>query len=294
LRQNRKILLFEESKPNVKRFYHLDYYYFLFFLLDIGKLTFDDLFTGIIQHEKDLRDLARSVDSVEKFKTDYQIKSTIEEARMFRLINISQLERIELTETGKEFVTLLKRRDYFEMEVVLCRAMEGCYGVLSQIVTQLYNANPKGHGLVIFPRPSPKALDFSPRDLINGSKLNDYCKSCAEYSVREVRKNMFKEIDENSIHNRLITSLRGYLGRMENSKQSINLPREVKKIMYSYYIDLFWPDKYDVTSFDIWIRRAKEFKLINFTEFFPGHKSLIIYPISIFKSKSAEVDMMSY
>ena len=270
-----------DKKMGVKRFYHLDYYYYLAFLLGKNFNNFDEIFKATIQHQNELSDISTSINSRDKFKTEYQIKSAIEEMIRFNLFKLIDKINIEFTAEGIVFYGYIMERNFIAAEKMLCQKMESHYGQPSQLINYFRGLNKLGNGLVVFPRPSPSALNFSTEAIITGNKLEDYCRACSEYSSNEIYKFMGILISKEAIFFRLFTLLNAYFERMDYRKQSINIPREVKTIMYSFYIDTFLEGKFEAITFDIWIKRAKELKILNSTELFPGFNGLIIYPISV-------------
>lgn len=275
-------LLFTSNKAIlVKRFYHLDFYYFVSFLVGRGFRTFDGIFKAVIQHQNDLYEISNILNSREKFKTENAIRSTIDEMVRLNLLLIYENESVILTDDGELLNNYVLGRNFPEAEKLLCQKMENYFGLPSQLISYLKKANNNGGGLVVFPRPSPSALNISADDIISGNKLKDYCKGCCEYAQKEIQKYMGIQVDYDEMFLRLHSSLLAYFKRMDFKKQSINIPREVKSICYSFYIEKFFENKFDTTTFDIWRNRARELKIINSSEQFPGFNGLIIYPISI-------------
>jgi hypothetical protein len=275
-------LLFSSNKAIlVKRFYHLDFYYFVALIIGRGFKTFDGIFKAIIQHQNDLYEISNILNSREKFKTENPIRATIDE--MFRLgfVRKYEDESITLTKDGELLYNYILGRNFPEAEKLLCQKMENYFGLPSQLISYLRKANPNGGGLVVFPRPSPSALNISADEIIMGDKLIDYCKGCCHYAEKEIQKYMGVQINYDEMLTKLYNSLLGYFERMDYKKQSINIPREVKSICYSYYIEKFFENKFDATTFDIWRNRSRELKIINSSEQFPGFNGLILYPISV-------------
>jgi len=275
-------LLFSSNKAIlVKRFYHLDFYYFVAFLVGRGFRTFDGIFKAVIQHQNDLYEISNIINSREKFKTENPIRATIDEMFKLGLLLNYEDESIVLTNDGEMLYNYILGRNFPEAEKLLCQKMENYFGLPSQLIAYLRKANPNSGGLVVFPRPSPSALNISADEIISGSKLNEYCKGCCEYAEKEIQKYMGIQIDYGEMYIKLHSALLTYFKRMDFKKQSINIPREVKSICYSYYIEKFFDNKFDATTFDIWRNRSRELKIINSSEQFPGFNGLILYPISI-------------
>jgi hypothetical protein len=270
----------EASNTSVKRFYHIDFFYFLLLAVSNGAKDEYETFVFSSKNESELLSIAKVPHSKDKFKSEYIISSVISEALSFGLISIGENRSLMISKSGVRVLDLVRGQNFKEAEIEICSRMEEFYGRLTTLIKSFYEINKTG--LVIFPKPSPKALGFNSNELLHGSNLKNYCEQFAKYTHDEIRRfiNGF-ELNQNEIFFHLYDSLTEHLENIEYKEvTAINFPREIKRIMYSFYLNKFFDGKFDRVSFDVWIKRAKELRLLNFSEFFPGAQSLIIYPTS--------------
>ncbi|WNB16904.1 hypothetical protein [Marivirga arenosa] len=275
----KEFTLFRENLTlkSVRRFYHLDFYYFLLYIVKEGRNSYSEIYEYAATKKSELSKIARSIESKEKFNSEYALNSVIKESIQFEFIKVVN-ENFVLSETGERLLYLFQN-DQDKADVVICQKFETHFGRISQIIKFLYQAN-SDHGLVVFPKYSPSYLGYTVRQLYDNSSLEKYCRDFSRCAFNDVKKYMNIEINHNEIYYKLLNGLQVFLDKMNGRTSNINVTREVKSITYSYFINLFFGETFERTSFDIWIRRAKELKLLNFSEFFPEINCMVIYPLA--------------
>jgi len=267
------------SPKSVKRFYHLDYYYFLLSVITNKPVHESSILNSIKNQIQKFNEIAYSLISVKKFGTKYSIRSVLEESVYFGLVNYDS-RRYSITGEGLNLLEAFENRQIKLAERIIGEKMEILYGGISQLVESLYRANLQD-GLIVFPKPSPKDLGLNSKRLLHEKYLKEYVKAFAEYTYDNILKYVGKEIFPSEIEKTLFSNLVFFLTKAkENNVINVNLPREVKNIMYDFYLKTILDNKFDRVSFEIWLLRCKELRIVNSSEFFPNTFSRVIYPTS--------------
>lgn len=288
-----ELQLFKSNyKLNVRRFYHIDFYYYTLFAIAQGAKNEYDVFAFASKNRGELYEIGSNPASPEKFNSEYAINSVISELLNFRFLFQKEANSLIVTDAGKLLLELALDKKFQDAEIILCQKVEALYGRFSQLIKAFYSVNPKS-GLILFPKPSPKKLNYTPKQLLDPKGLSDFSNDFAKYSIAEIKKYVGTEtkMQVQDISRSILTGLTEYIAKHSGVSEGINFPREIKSIAYNYYLSVLFGKMYDSRSFDIWIKRAKEFKLLNFSEFYPGTYSLVMYPTAkVIPAKSVIAD----
>lgn len=269
------------SMTSVQRVYHTDFFYFLLFVINKeGSVSESNVYSYLLNNREKIRELSSNLLSEKKIFSLYAIRSTLKESIRFKFINLKK-GRISLTVKGEHLLQAFSLRDYDQVDRIIAEENEKTYGAFSFLIENLYKVS-KVSGLVVFPKPSPKEFDLNFQKLSEKNYLEIYSKKFSEYAKKDIERYTRVNIDSREVEMLLFTNLSNVIIKAkEKNVQKINMPREVKDIMYDYYIKKFFENKLDRVSLNIWIERGKELGIINSSEFYPGTFSKVIYPTAM-------------
>ncbi len=182
----RYTLFKSEAATSVRRFYHIDFYYFLLLAVFRGAKDELEAFVFFSKNESELLSIATNPNSKEKLKSEYIINSVIFESVAFGLI-VEKNRQLHLTDQGEVVLNMVFHKDYKNAEIYLCHKTEEYYGRFSLLLNLMNEINPNS-GLVLFPKPSPGALGFAPSQLLNEADLEKYCRKFSTYALNEIKR----------------------------------------------------------------------------------------------------------
>ncbi len=280
---------------SVRKFYLLDYFYVL--LKSIEKYSDRELIFTLFRDMKQEYQLGESkykklttmnenLTKVQLDKYRYTFEKVISESLEYDLIK-QDSNRLTITEQGSFLLSKYHKGHFEEFTLALFKLMEQKYGAFRHMIELLYKANQSRPGLLILPIYSPLQLGLNRKKIITTGDIKNYSRELISKLELDVTKYLGMEKS-------LLNEDRKLLGELikdglipQNNKEAFNPERynaiisRFRNYWVQYFLKEIYHYEYFLSSFEIWIYRAKQIGIIHATEFYPGFNGKIIYPTSI-------------
>lgn len=286
-----------DARPqSVKKFYFLDY----FFVLLKSIQAFPDrdrIFErflelkqlhqlGLSRYRTLVEDDTVSARTIQRYR--YTFDQVVLESVEYELIR-DHISKLELTSAGKQAIDLYENHGVMEFNEYLLEPMERRYQAFWYLLKVCYDANPKKHGLLIFPVYSANRLRFERAEIKTGEHLLTYCAKLQSQLERDILKHLGLTRSLFNENQELVDKLfeadllpRQLSETFEPKRYNVILKR-VRDFWLKYFLQDLYNYQFSLTSFDIWAYRAKQLGIAHITEFYPdpGFSGRIVYPLSI-------------
>lgn len=279
---------------SIRKFYLLDYFYVLLISVDKSpeKDQIFDIFSKLKKDfmlgESKYRKITVENETLSKRQIDkyhYTFEKVIAESIEYDLI-IHDNGKYYLTQLGKNLI-LQYQSNFEDFALTLFELMETKYEAFRQIIELLYKASRNNNGLITFPVYSPLQLGIDRSKIQTTKNIIAYSDELArklefhlknfdyDRTVFEERK---KEIITTLINDNMIPLNES--DKFDPKKYNAIVTR-FRDFWRKYFLQEIYHYNFYLTSFDIWVYRAKQIGILQATEFFPNFNGKIIYPTSV-------------
>ena len=297
----------ERIKPlqSVKKFYFLDYFYIL--LLSIEKHSKRN---DIFSYFKDLKQKNRLGQSKYKRLTDdgenltqkqlqlykYTFRQVVEESKEYGLIKEISEENLTLSTLGREFLQIYNNKGFASFVHSMAKLMEDNYRAFRTLLEYLYQTNTRRSGVLIFPHYSPLELNFIRKKIQTSLDVRNYCRELVKRLESDIELHLKKTIKleekNNEIVNKLVSD--GLLPVRDNEAfrpQDYNkITKRIRDFWINHFLKELYKCQYTMSTFDLWVYRAKQVGVINVTESYPFTNGKLLYPTAVVMEQTATND----
>ncbi len=295
------------TKPlqSVRKFYFLDYFYIL--LRSIEKHSQrNDVFSSF----KVLKQKHRLGQSKYKRLTDdgenltqkqlqiykYTFRQVVEESKEYGLITEDNEDNLRLSYRGRDFLKIHDEKGFSSFVQSLATLMEDHYGAFRNLLEYFYRTNPKRSGVLIFPHYSPLELGFRRKSVQTASDIRNYCKELVKRLEGDIELHLKKQVplaEKNDvIVKKLISD--GLLPKSENDyfcpEDYNKITKRIRDFWITHFLKELYKCKYTMSTFDLWVYRAKQVGVINVTESYPFTNGKLVYPTAVVMTQTKSKD----
>ncbi len=278
---------------DTKRFYFFEYFYILLKSIDkynskkdifeSFKVLKDNLFLGESKYKKIWTDEELSEKQIRRYK--YTFNEVIDETKAYNLIEIRG-GFYELTKEGKKLLEVFETKGINKFIDELFGIIETISNGFYYFIDKLYQINPNG-GMVIFPIYSPLKFQIQKSSIQKTSDIYKYLEILVKKIESDILVHLGRNVCLEDENKRLIARLIE-IGMIKADHSELIKPESyntIVKRIRDFWLNYFLKDVYgfrvSLSTFEIWMYRAKQVGVLNMTDFYPNFSGKIVYPTSI-------------
>lgn len=288
----------KEKKPlqSVRKFYFLDYFYILLRSVEKESSQYD-VFSSFKmlkqQHRlgeskyKRLTADGEVLTPTQQQRYHYTFRQVVDESREYRLVSQGEDGALRLTEQGQHLLHIYDTKGFDTFLSKLAVIMEDNFGAFRRLVDFMYETNQKRSGVLIFPHYSPFELHFSRKNIKTTRDIILYTHKLVSHLEKDVQRHLYKKVSLKEPNNKIIGKL--ITDNIIPASSDTNFQQQdynkITKRIRDYWITYFlktlykWP--FTMSTFDLWVYRAKQVGAIHVTEFYPFTKGKLVYPTGV-------------
>lgn len=298
------------KKPlhSVRKFYFLDYFFIL--LRSVEKQS---RLEDIIASFKLLKQKHRLGESKYKRLTadgeiltekqqqryNYTFRQVVEESREYRLVSQGGDDSLRLTDKGRDLLRIYDTKDFASFLRALANLMEEHFGAFRYLVEFMYEKNRRRSGVLIFPHYSPLELGFCRKDIQTTADIHRYAGKLIQRLEEDIHRHLNQTISlaipNEEILSRLLSD--GILPSAFNdrfqSRDYNKITKRIRDFWITYFLQTLYKCPLAMSTFDLWVYRAKQLGVIHVTEFYPFTKGKLVYPTAVVLPHAASEDFCS-
>ncbi|MDY6904043.1 MAG: hypothetical protein SWH61_05090 [Thermodesulfobacteriota bacterium] len=298
------------TKPlqSVKKFYFLDY--FLILLQSIEKQSQRE---GVFDVFKILKQKHRLGESKYKKLTEereplterqqqryrYTFKQVVEESKDYGLIEESNEGLLTLTDEGGRLLKDYEFHGEIKFNRSVFKLMEERYNAFRILLEFLYTANPSRSGVLIFPHYSPLELHFKRKNMQTTGDIVRYTEKLKEKLTDDINHYLKRLVNLDDKNEEILGKLikDGVLPKKEsdsfNSEDYNKITKRIRDFWITYFLKDLYRSPYTMSTFELWIYRARQIGIIHATEIYPTLNGKLVYPTSVIVEHTASPDFAS-
>lgn len=298
------------KKPlhSVRKFYFLDYFYIL--LRSVEKQSRrDDIFASFKmlkqKHRlgeskyKRLTDDGEVLTPTQQHRYNYTFKQVVEESREYKLVSQGEENTLKLTDKGKTILQIHDEQGFEAFLHALATLMEEHFGAFRILVEFMYQTNPRRSGVLIFPHYSPLELDFRRQNIQTTADIQRYAGKLAKQLERDIQKYLNRTISltvpNEEILDRLVNDeiLPAAGDALFLARDYNKITKRIRDFWITYFLRTLYESPLTMSTFDLWVYRAKQVGVIHATEFHPFTNGKLVYPTAVVLPRAASADFRS-
>lgn len=293
---------------SVRKFYFLDYFYIL--LQSIRKQSqrkdvFDTFKVLKQKHRlgeskyKKLTEDGKSLTARQQQRYQYTFKQVVEESKEYGFIKEEDGNVLYLTKEGQEILRKYKKNGVTAFNRLVFEFMETKYEAFRTLVEFLYSANPNHSGVLIFPHYSPLQLHFERKSMRTTNDIFHYANELVKKLQKDIERYLGHKItlhDKNrEILNKLIKDevLPKNPNERFKSEDYNKITKRIRDFWITYFLKELYSCPYTMSTFELWIYRAKQIGVIHATETYPFINGKLVYPTSVVLDHTGSKDFTS-
>jgi hypothetical protein len=306
--------LFNVTIPRLtdtKKFYFLEYFYIL--LKSVEKFNEpqevfssfkeykENLFLGESRYKK-IATSSEELTNKQIGRYKYTFNEVLEESKIYELVISDKEGNLKIGKNGKELLKFYDLNGHDAFYSNLFKLIETKTNGFQYFIKSLYELNQNKSGMIILPIYSPLKLNIKKNDITKTGDIIDYLEKLLTKIKVEISIHLplIKDVNLENANKKLIDRLKDLklIGDENSSRIEMKHYNGIIKRIRDYWLNFFLNDIYklkvSLSYFDIWIFRAKQFGLINSTEFYPNYNGKIVYPVSIISNSSNSHDFQLF
>ncbi len=293
---------------SVKKFYFLDYFYIL--LQSIEKQSQpDDVFETfkILKQKhrlgeskyKKLTEDGKELTQKQQQRYRYTFKQVVEESKEYNFIIEEDDKALRLTQKGRELLSKYESNGVMAFNRTIFKSMESRYMAFRTLVEFQYRANPNRSGVLIFPHYSPLELGFKRKNMKTTGDRIRYSQEWVIRLQKDIERYLKRKVelqDENkTILNKLIRDDVLPQNRHErfDAKNYNKITKRIRDFWITYFLKELYNCPYAMSTFELWIYRAKQIGIIHATETYPLLNGKLVFPTSVVLARTDSPDFKS-
>ncbi len=295
-----------DKKPlqSVKKFYFLDYFYIL--LLSIEKQSHsEDVFDtfkvlkqkyrlGESKYKK-LTEDGEDLTERQQQRYRYTFKQVVEESKEYGFIEENE-NIFKLTAEGRALLREYEKKGATAFNLSVFKRMEAKYEGFRTIVEFLYGANPNRAGVLIFPHYSPLEIHFNRKSMQTTENIYNYANELAKKLQIDIERYLKRNVDlghkNTEILEKLVNDDVLPKNRNErfNAKDYNKITKRIRDFWINYFLKDLYKCPYTMSTFELWIYRARQIGIIHATEIYPFINGKLVYPTSVILDRTDSKD----
>jgi len=295
------------TKPlqSVRKFYFLDYFYIL--LRSIEKHSQrNDVFSSfkVLKQKyrlgqskyKRLTDDGENLTQKQLQLYNYTFRQVVEESKEYDLITEDNEENLRLSNRGKHFLRTHDEKGFSSFVQLLAELMEDHYGAFRNLLDYFYKTSPRRSGVLIFPHYSPLELGFIRKSIQTASDVRTYCKKLVDRLEIDIELHLKKQVKLTTKNDEIVNKLIVDSLLPENEKECFRpenynkITKRIRDFWITHFLKELYECQYTMSTFDLWVYRAKQVGVINVTESYPFTNGKLVYPTAIVMNQTASGD----
>ena len=293
---------------SVRKFYFLEYFYIL--LRSVEKQARREEISTSFKMLKQKHRLGESkykrltadgevLTPKQQQRYDYTFRQVVEESREYRLVSQGGGDTLRLTDKGKDLLRIHDEQGFEHFLRALATLMEDHFGAFRNLVEFMYETNRQRSGVLIFPHYSPLELAFRRRDIQTTGDIQRYAGKLVKRLEDDIHRHLNRTINLAKPNREILDRLVGD-EILPSAPGDRFRPRDYNKItkrIRDFWITFFLRTLYEcplaMSTFDLWVYRAKQVGVIHVTEFYPFTNGKLVYPTAVVLPRAASGDFCS-
>lgn len=305
-------LLTPKPLQSVKKFYFLDYFYILLQSIERHSQR-EDVFNAfkVLKQKhrlgeskyKRLTEDGKNLTIRQQKRYQYTFEQVVDESKEYGLIEEEDREGNEsalmLTSEGNQLLGGYTINGVASFNRSIFQFMETKYEAFRTLVEFLYKANPNRSGVLIFPHYSPLELHFERKNMQNRKDIFCYTDELVKKLQEDIERYMGCKKRLNDKNKQLLDKLinDGVLPQRNNecfkSKDYNKITKRIRDFWITYFLRDLYGFPYTMSTFELWIYRARQIGIIHVTETYPAINGKLVYPTSVVLENTDSEDFKS-
>lgn len=281
---------------SVKKFYFLDYFFIL--LSSVERNSAPDEAFNTFKELKQKHRLGESkykrltVDSenlthVQQKRYRYTFEQVLDESTELGLVRHDENHSLAVTDKGQQLLVVHQVSGVRAFNLALFKLLEDNYEGIKDLVTFLYHANPSGSGVLIFPHYSPLELRFQRKTLKTRQDMVRYTEELVRKLQADIDFHLRRTISLSKENLKLLEKLTedNLLPRNPSEpfapKDYNKITKRIRDFWTAHFLTELYKCPHSMSTFDLWVYRAKQIGVIHATELHPSVNGKLVYPTSV-------------
>lgn len=289
------------SLQSVRKFYFLDYFYILLRCVERHSLR-EDVFSDFKalkqKHRlgeskyKRLTDDGEILTAKQQQRYNYTFDQVVEESKVYDLVNQNGDDSLLLTDKGKQLLRTYNEQDFGGFLRALAKLMEEEFGAFRYLVEYLYRTNPLRAGVLIFPHYSPLELGLERKDIRRSDDIQRYCEKLVKQLEKDIQQHLKKELHLDKYNREIMEKLIADHLLPTSPKERFQsgdynkITKRIRDFWIAHFLKTLYQCDLTMSTFDLWVYRAKQIGVIHVTEFYPFTNGKLVYPTSVVVDKT--------
>jgi hypothetical protein len=294
------------KKPlqSIKKFYFLDYFYIL--LLSVEKQSHNEevfeAFKALKQKHrlgeskyKKLTEDGENLTERQQQRYRYTFRQVVEESKEYEFIKENE-DFLKLTNEGRTLLREYEQKGVTAFNRIVFRHIEAKYEGFRTLVEFLYSANPNRSGVLIFPHYSPLEIHFKRKSMQTTDDIYNYANELVKKLQADIERYLKRQVNLSDKNQEILERLIKDEVLPRKPKEHFD-PKNYNKItkrIRDFWINYFLTDLYDcpytMSTFELWIYRARQIGIIHATEIYPFINGKLVYPTSVVLDQTSSKD----
>jgi hypothetical protein len=302
--------ILSDKKPlqSVKKFYFLDYFYILLLSIEKQSQSEDvfDTFKTLKQKHRLGESKYKKLTEDGKYLTDRQQKrykytfhQVVDESKEYEFIEEKNDGIFKLTKEGRYLLHEYEQKGVTAFNRSVFKHIEAKYEGFRTLVEFLYNANQNRSGVLIFPHYSPLEIHFERKNMQTTEDIYNYSDGLIKKLQTDIEHYLKRPVnlyDKNKeILDKLIKDevLPQKPSERFNARDYNKITKRIRDFWINYFLTDLYSCPYTMSTFELWIYRARQIGIINATEIYPFINGKLVYPTSVVLDHTSSRDFES-
>ncbi|MFZ2808685.1 MAG: hypothetical protein WAZ60_20050 [Desulfosalsimonadaceae bacterium] len=299
-----------DKKPlqSVKKFYFLDYFYILLLSIEKQAQRVDvfETFKALKQKHrlgeskyKRLTEDGKDLTERQQQRYRYTFKQVVEESKEYGFIEEENEGIFKLTKEGRDLLREYDQKGMTKFNRSVFKYMETKYEGFRTLVEFLYNANPNRSGVLIFPHYSPLEIHFERKSMQTTEDIFSYANELVKKLQTDIERYLKRSVNLNDKNKEVLDKLINDEVLPPNSNERFNakdynkITKRIRDFWITYFLKDLYACPYTMSTFELWIYRARQIGIIHATEIYPFINGKLVYPTSVVLDHTSSKDFES-
>ena len=291
-----------DTNLSVRRFYALEYFYILLRSVERSSDNAHVFKAFVIMKQEHrlgeskfqrLSDNSPEMTPGRESRYRYTFRQVIEEAKLYLLISESEDNCLALLNDGRSLLEQYGTPGYSR---TLLRLMERNSNAFRYLVERMFSVNRNQPGLLVFPVYSPYQLGLQRREIRTSDDIRGYALELGRRIESDLKLHLGETVNLSGVAEKSTLTLEKDEILPKSNKEPFNarnynvIVSRIRKFWLLYFLRELYKFELSLSSFDIWVYRAKQCGVVHVTEFYPGFQGRIVFPTSVIVSDARSQD----
>jgi hypothetical protein len=290
---------------SVKKFYFLDYFYILLQSIEKQSQREDvfEVFKALKQKHrlgeskyKKLTEDGQDLTQRQKQRYRYTFKQVVDESKDYGLIEETEEDTLKLTKEGHKLLVIYSRNGVMAFNRSIFEYMEARYEAFRTLVEFQYQTNPNRSGVLIFPHYSPLEIHFKRKSMQTTADIFRYADELVKKLQEDIKRYLKRSVKLNEKNKEIMAKLindevlpKRHDERF-NPKNYNKITKRIRDFWITYFLKDLYSCPYTMSTFELWIYRARQIGIIYATETYPFLNGKLVYPTSVILQNTSSED----